>query len=101
MACFPSPSADSPEATPPPEVATQVTKAREDLAQKKNLTADQIRLVRVEPTVFNDSSMGCPEPGQMYMQVLTPGWIIELQAQGTSYEYHAGRGERVVRCDGK
>jgi hypothetical protein len=45
---------------------------------------------------FPDASLGVPEPGKTYAQVVTPGYIVELLLEdGQTYEYHAS-GERVV-----
>ena len=37
---------------------------------------------------FDDASMGCPQPDQVYAQVLTRGFIILLEYQGAVYEFH-------------
>ena len=47
------------------------------------------------PTDFSDASLGMPEPGQMYAQVLTPGYVIRLAVGDQVYVYH-GSDERVV-----
>ena len=44
---------------------------------------------------FPDASLGVPEPGAVYAQVITPGYVIDLTAAGQTYRYHAA-GERVV-----
>lgn len=72
-----------------------VEKAIADLASRRSLDRKQIEVVRVQATEFDDTSLGVPEPGQMYAQVITPGYIILLQAEGKVYEYHAGD-DRVV-----
>ena len=54
-------------------------------------------MASVEAFDFPDSSLGVPEPGQNYMTVITPGYVIILEANGVSYEYH-GSGDRVVQA---
>lgn len=49
----------------------------------------------IEKTEFPDASLGVPEPGKMYVQVITPGYIIRLIVDDTVYEYH-GSNERLV-----
>mgnify|MGYP005840256527 CR=1 FL=1 len=49
-----------------------------------------------EVKVFPDASLGCPEPGQMYAQVLTSGTQFILAYQGTSYDYRVSADGRVV-----
>ncbi len=65
------------------------------LAEQLGVQADLIRVTRVEPRDFPDASLGAPQPGEMYAQVVTPGYVIELSHQGVPYVYH-GSGERVV-----
>jgi hypothetical protein len=45
-------------------------------------------VVSVEATDRADPSLGCPKPGLMYPQMITPGYRIVLDAQGTTYEFH-------------
>jgi hypothetical protein len=73
--------------------------AQAALAHDQGLNAADVTLVAVEEATWNDSSLGCPQPGQNYLQVITPGYKITLEAQGKRYEYHADRNRRVVRCD--
>jgi len=72
--------------------------ARAALAQELAVADADITVVAVEETVWRDSSLGCPKPGLNYLQVLTPGYKITLEAQGKRYEYHSDANRRVVRC---
>jgi hypothetical protein len=63
--------------------------ARVSLARKLGIDPDSVTVQSVEDTEFPDASLGVPEPGQMYAQVLTPGYRITLAAGGQTYEYHA------------
>ena len=71
--------------------------AKEDLASVLKAPADEIKLVRAEVTQWSDTSLGCPEPGKFYAQVITAGHLIVLSHAGKEYEYHAGRGH-IVTC---
>ena len=73
--------------------------ARADVANRAGVAPDQLSVVSVESVEWRDSSLGCPEPGRMYLQVITPGYRIVLQAGGNSYEYHSDQSRRVVPCD--
>lgn len=46
---------------------------------------------------FNDSSLGCPIEGEMYAQVITPGYIFILEYAGVVYEYHVSQDANNVR----
>jgi hypothetical protein len=54
-------------------------------------------VVEVTAVTWPDPGLGCPEPGAVYPQVLTPGYRIRLEADGRRLEYHSGGG-RVVFC---
>ena len=70
-----------------------------DLAKQTSLPADQITLVSIEATDWSDASLGCPQEGMMYAQVITPGYLIVLAAQGQQYEYHTDQAANVVWCN--
>ncbi len=70
-----------------------------DLAGRLGVPADQVTVVRVDPVDFADASLGVPEPGQVYAQVITPGVVIVLAADGVQYEYHGGDGRVVYAAD--
>jgi len=72
-------------------------KAKQDLAKRLNIPADQISVRSMESVEWPDTSLGCPEEGKMYAQVVLPGYKILLEAKGKVYEYHAG-GKDVVFC---
>lgn len=71
--------------------ASDTTKAAiADLVARFGVSADDISVVRSEAVTWRDSSLGCPEDGMGYAQVLVDGWLVVLQANGTTYEYHSG-----------
>ena len=37
---------------------------------------------------WSDASLGRPQPGMMYAQVITPGYLVVLEADGQQYTYH-------------
>jgi hypothetical protein len=73
--------------------------ARAALAQELGVAEADIAVVSVEENEWRDSSLGCPKPGMNYLQVITPGYKIILEARGKRYEYHSDTNRRVVRCD--
>jgi hypothetical protein len=88
------------EACPPVAGAEEgagslVAQARAELAQELGVSPDQVEVQSVEETEFPDASLGRPEPGKVYAQVITPGYVIELAVGGESYRYHASD-ERIV-----
>lgn len=74
--------------------------ARADLAAELDVDADAIEVTDVEAVQWSDTSLGCPQPGMMYAQVITPGYRMTLEVDGQEYIFHTDGGERAVRCDG-
>ena len=68
------------------------------LAKDLGVTAGQISVVRVTEEEWPDSSLGCPKPGQAYLQVITPGYRVVLGANGKEYEYHTDMASQVIAC---
>jgi hypothetical protein len=66
-----------------------------DLVQELGVGSGEIQVQSVEEAAFPDASLGVPEPGRVYAQVVTPGYIIEMVVAGQTYRYHAS-GERIV-----
>jgi hypothetical protein len=104
-ACASGPSGAAP--TPPvvatatvtPAASAAVQAAIADWARSQAIDAGRIAVTRVEATEWPDASLGCPQPGRMYIQVITPGWRIQLTADGRSVIYHANQsGSGVVTC---
>lgn len=83
--------------------AMLVERARQALAARLGLAPDEVTVSSVEAVTWPDSALGCPAPDMMYLQVLTPGYRIVLEAGGTEYTYHTSRTDQVVLCgpDGK
>jgi hypothetical protein len=88
------------EACPPVEGAQEeadplVELAKADLAERLGVPPIEIEVQSVEEARFPDVSLGVPEAGETYARVITPGYVIRLEANGEIYQYH-GEGERVV-----
>lgn len=66
------------------------------LAENLGLEEDDITVVGSETTEFGDACLGVTMEGVMCAQVVTPGYIIVLKANGIQYEYHTSEdGSRV------
>ncbi len=77
-----------------------VNAAIADLSEKTGTPEDQISIVSIEAKDWPDSSLGCPEEGFMYAQVITPGYLVVLEADGQQYNYHTDEiGKNVVLCE--
>jgi hypothetical protein len=67
-----------------------VVDAVEDLATRLAVSASDVNVVTALAVTWGDSSLGCPEPGVMYLQQLVDGTLVVLEAGGRHYEYHGG-----------
>jgi hypothetical protein len=64
-----------------------IKKARQDLAQRLNVSEDAITIQTAEDAEFPDSALGASVDDEMSGQMITPGWRIKLQAGGRDFEY--------------
>jgi hypothetical protein len=75
-----------------------VQRAIDDAVQRTGVERSAVRVVSVESREWGDASLGCPQPDRMYAQVITPGFLIVLEAAGTRLEYHTDSSRRVEFC---
>ena len=95
---LPAPRADSlsPLPTPP---AGPLAAAVTYLAAELGVSSEEVTVLSSEPVGWPDTSLGCPQPGMMYAQVITPGYRFLLQVEGKEYEVHTDQtGQSVVLC---
>jgi hypothetical protein len=71
----------------------------EDLQERKGMGREEITIERAEAVVWRDGSLGCPQPGMMYIQVLMPGYLVVLQVRDDVYNYHAGESGHFLLCE--
>ena len=55
-------------------------------------------MVLVEEVAWSDASLGCPQPGMSYAQVITDGMRIILQAEDALFDYRSGGTSEPFRC---
>jgi hypothetical protein len=72
---------------------------RSDLAARTGLRADEVHVVSARAMRWNDGSMGCPQPGQSYVQSLVDGYHVILEAQGRQYDYRSNARGGFVLCE--
>jgi hypothetical protein len=72
--------------------------AREDLAGRLNEQPSQIEITAIKRTRWPDASLGCPQPGEQYAQIETPGFVIKLEHGGNVYRYHTNM-KTVILCE--
>ena len=75
------------------------TAARKLLADEVGVGERGFILDRSESVQWSDASLGCPQEGQGYAQVVTPGYRLVFDLAGTPYAVHANAdGSQMVIC---
>lgn len=75
--------------------------AVKELAARLSINTSDIRVKSVEAVDWPDASLGCPQPGIMYIQVITSGYKVTLSAGGKDYAVHTDSRQRAVYCPPK
>lgn len=97
-------SSDLPTSTPAPtepdseeiQIGPVEETVIKQLAANLGLEEDDITVISSEETEFGDACLGVVMEGVMCAQVVTPGWVIVLEADGNQYEYHTSEdGSRI------
>lgn len=91
-----------PERVPPTEVISPITgevpaelldTILKDLSERIHVTREGIIVIQDQSIVWNDGSLGCPQPGVFYTQAQVNGYWVILEAEGKRYDYRvADRG---------
>jgi len=89
----------SPVLPSPPPPTGPLDAAVAYLAAELGISPEEVTVLSSEGVEWSDTSLGCPEPGMMYAQVITPGYLVLLEAGGREYEVHTDEtGRNVVLC---
>jgi hypothetical protein len=97
--------------TAPPSPGTPAERARAVVAARVGIASEDVQVISVLARDFPDSSLDCPEPGMSYLQVITPGHQVIVEADGRRFDVRvsgasarichrrkpAGSGRRVAK----
>ena len=61
-----------------------------DLATRLDVPPGEVTIVDARAVTWGDSSLGCPQPGMRYLQRVTDGSLVILEAGGVHYRYTGG-----------
>jgi hypothetical protein len=81
-----------------PIVAAEHAALVQAIASELGVSPEALTSVVVTPRVWSDASLGCPRPGRVYAEVLTPGFLIEFELAGERFEFHSDEHGNIVRC---
>jgi len=83
---------------PPAKIDLALTDLSAEVGE--TVTLDDLDSYQWSTESFNDASMGCPEVGQNYAQVVTPGYQFLLTYKGQTYDFRYPRQGDVGRFCG-
>jgi len=69
-----------------------------EAAALANVPREQLVIVRAESVVWNDGSLGCPEPGMMSTQALVNGYWVVIEAGSQKYDFRVSSGGSFRLC---
>ena len=69
------------------------------LNNSEGITPPMISVINFEEKEFSDASLGCPQEGMSYAQVITPGYQVILEAQGNEYDYRLTDEKNIILCE--
>ena len=81
-----------------PGMQRLVDLATKDLSMKLGVEPTGIEVMQAEYVSWRDSSVGCPQPGYQYLQVITNGSRIVLSFNKQVYHYHSGGNRPPSLC---
>ncbi len=90
-----------PAGTPVPsaEIPREVRRAvAADAAQRFRVAQSAVVLARAERVTWPDASLGCPEPGRLYAQMLVPGFRVVAKTTAGEMLYHTDSSGSVINC---
>ena len=82
----------------PPAANTPAGMAINLLSIQLGAEPDKIEIISEEARDFGDTSLGCPQPGLAYAQVITAGHIITAEYADKTYDVRVA-GSRSLICN--
>jgi hypothetical protein len=79
----------------PQKILDPILKEAASLAK---VARDQLVIVRAESVIWNDGSLGCPEPGMGYTQALVNGYWVVIKGGGQTFDFRVGSGGSFRLC---
>ncbi|MBK5265961.1 MAG: hypothetical protein JJE47_00860 [Acidimicrobiia bacterium] len=79
--------------------ADLMAKIMTDASTRSGVPVGDIFAVRAEQALWNDGSLGCPQPNMSYTQAQVDGYWVVLKAQDQLLDYRASKSSFFVFCD--
>jgi hypothetical protein len=69
-----------------------------DAAKRFGVPESSVVLTGAEQVTWSDGSLGCPEPGRLYTQMLVPGFRMQAKTQEGQLTYHTDSHGYALTC---
>jgi len=76
-----------------------VTSIIADVEKRTGADPTEFQMLRNEPVVWNNGSLGCPKPGEFYTQALVDGYWVVLSFQGQEFDYRVTSQGFFLLCE--
>lgn len=96
------PAAPPPQGSPDQPVGQAeafLQQLKADMAQILGVPESTIEVVSIEYVTWSNSGLGCEAPGEVTLQVITPGYRIVLAAGDNVFEYHTDSAGNYRLCE--
>lgn len=70
-----------------------------DLIERSGADSGDIKVLRAEAVVWNDGALGCPKPGEVYIQMMINGYWVVLEVEGVEYDYRVSDNGYFTFCE--
>lgn len=90
---------DAPAQSPTPGSQDMLSRMGQDLQQRLGTPTSAFQVLSVQSVVWDDSSLGCPQPGNSYLPAQTPGVRVVFGYQNKPYQYHGSERGTFVYCE--
>lgn len=101
---LPPPTLDTrtptPMAAPHPVPKAIIERLLDEVATNSGVARDDLILQRAEEATWGDTSLGCPQPNQGYMQRIVKGYWVVLHTGTEEYDYRIDQNGGHQRCTG-
>lgn len=95
---------EAPTATVPPTpyetgipVPPAAVEAQKALAERLRISADAVKITRIEEKKWPDGCLGAGRPDEICSQAIVDGFLVQLEADGVLYEYHTNQNGSLLR----
>lgn len=86
------------EATLSPELQPVADEAVTILTKTLDAPPEDVTILEIQRVEWSDASLGCPQPGMMYAQVITPGYLVKAEVDGEEQMVHMNEKGHGVVC---